>query len=80
MAHNGEYQGGHYAIVEFIGLNCRYFVFKIAGSNKSKVFLSGEEHYPLINRRQRFYCLSVGLIVIIAICVSIIISIATFSH
>jgi len=80
MASKGEYQGGHYAFVEFIGLYCRYFVFKISGINKSKTFLSGEENYPVINRMQRFYCLFVGLVVIIVICVSIILLIANFSH
>ena len=58
----GEYQGGFYAIIEFIGLYIRYFIFKISQKNKTIKYLSGEEEFPKINKRQRFYCLIVGLV------------------
>jgi hypothetical protein len=57
----GEYQGGFYAIIEFIGLYVRYIVFKISQKNKTIKYLSGEEEYPKIDRKQRFYCLIIGL-------------------
>jgi len=63
MAHKGEYQGGYYAFVEYIGLYIRYFIFIIFGIRKSLIHLSGEENYPKIRGLQRFYCLIVGLFV-----------------
>ena len=56
-----EYKGRQYTIVEFIGLYIRYLIFKLLGNSKSIEYLSGEEDYPKINTRQRFYCLIVGL-------------------
>jgi len=72
MAHTGEYQGGYYAFFEYIGLYIRYFVFYILGFRKSLTSLSGEENYPKIRTLQRFYCLIVGLFVIVGIIASLI--------
>lgn len=66
MAGKGESKGGLYVFFEFIGLYCRYFVFRILGVNKSRAYLSGEENFPKINHRQRFYYLAAGLFVTIS--------------
>jgi len=62
MKGHGEYQGGFYAIIEFVGLYIRYFILKISHKNKSIKYLSGEEDFPKINKKQRLYCLIVGLV------------------
>ena len=61
MGRPGEYQGGFYAVIEFIGLYLRYLIFKILQKSKTIKYLSGEEEFPKINRKQRSYCLVVGL-------------------
>jgi uncharacterized membrane protein len=62
MERSGEYQGGFYVIIEFIGLYVRYFILKILHKNKTIKYLSGEENFSKINKKQRFYCLIVGLV------------------
>jgi hypothetical protein len=37
-----EYQGGFYALIEFIGLYVRYFFLLIFGKGKELQYLSGE--------------------------------------
>jgi len=61
MRGHREYQGGYYAILEYIGLYVRFFIFKLFRQNKSLAYLSGEENYPKIKTKQRFFCISVGL-------------------
>jgi hypothetical protein len=65
MGRAGEYQGGFYVIIEFVGVYIRYFIFKILKKNKSVKYLSGEETFPKINKKQRFYSLTVGFIFMI---------------
>ena len=67
MKQAGEYQGGFYAILEFIGLYVRYFIFKISQKNKTIKYLSGEEEFPIINKKQRSYCIFVGLLFVFSI-------------
>ena len=72
MTKPNEYQGGFYAILEFIGLYTRYFVFRILQNNKTIKYLSGEDDFPEIKKKQRFYCLFVGLFVLIFLLVIIV--------
>jgi len=57
----GEYQGGAHALFAFLGLYVRFFIFKILGQKKSIEYLSGEEKFPKISKKQRFFCIVVGL-------------------
>jgi len=57
----GEYQGGDHAIFAFLGLYIRFFIFKIFGQKKTIKYLSGEEKFPKISKKQRFFCIIVGL-------------------
>ena len=66
MRGNGEQQGGGYALVEFIGLYIRFFFFFILGKRRNLKYLSGEADFPKVNKMQRIYCLTVGLIGIIS--------------
>ena len=65
MSKIGEYKGGFYVIIEFVGLYVRYFIFQILQKGKSINYLSGEEELPKINKKQRFYCLIVGIALIL---------------
>jgi len=67
MAKKGEYQGGFYAIILFLGVYVRYFIFKILQKNKSIKYLSGEENYPKLDEKQRFYCLIAGVFFILLV-------------
>lgn len=62
MNNKNEYQGGAYSVFMFIGLYLRFFILKILGKYKSIKYLSGEECYSAISKKQRFYCLVVGLV------------------
>ena len=61
MKANNEYKGGHYVIFEFIGLYVRYLFFKITGGKRSIKYLSGEQNFPIISKKQRIFCLIVGV-------------------
>jgi|LSQX01.2.fsa_nt_gb hypothetical protein len=67
MAKTGEYQGGFYAIISFIGVYVRCFIFKIWRKNKSIKYLSGEENFPKLDKKQRYYSLIVGFIFILLV-------------
>jgi hypothetical protein len=62
MSKKNEYQGGAYAIFEFIGLYVRFYILKSLEINRSIKYLSGEEHFPKNNKKQQFFCLSVGIL------------------
>jgi hypothetical protein len=62
----GEYQGGFYALLEFIGVYVRYFFLFLCQNRKGIQYLSGEENFPSINKKQRFFCLIVGIISIVS--------------
>ena len=80
MGNKGGYEGKEYTIVEFIGLYVRYFVLKIIGVNRTIEHLSGEEQYPKINTKQRFFCLIVGIVSILILISFISLSIYIYEY
>ena len=60
MGRTGEYQGGFYAIITFVGVYVRYFFLKMIKKNKNIEYLSGEGKNHKIDKKQRFYSLIVG--------------------
>lgn len=67
MPKKDEYQGGFYAVISFIGVYIRYFILKICQQNKSIKYLSGEENFSKLDKRQRYYSLIVGFIFILLV-------------
>lgn len=61
MNKKSEYQGGGYALIEAFGAYIRYWFYVIIRKKKSLSYLSGEDQYPIIDKRQRFFCLIVGI-------------------
>ena len=80
MKNKNEYQGGVYAIFAFVGLYVRFFMLKIIGVNRTIKYLSGEEQYPKINTKQRFFCLIVGLISILIMIFLVFLLISNFTN
>ncbi len=63
---NDEYKGGFYVLFEFVGLYVRLLFCKIFKISKSKEELSGEKNYPVIDTKERFKCLIIGIVAVCA--------------